>query len=208
MLAVAVVPVRSSASDGPAANSPIVPIELPQDRPYPGELQLTVDATDVARRIIHIHETLSGVSGETVLLYPKWLPGTHAPEGPIDRIAGLNITAAGAPLSWTRDAVNMYAVHLQAPAGTGVIQIDFDYLSPTSSAVGTPEISPELMMLEWNALLFYPAGYFARQIPVVASVTVPVGWQLACSLERAPEGREASTNHGVHFDFARVSLET
>jgi predicted metalloprotease with PDZ domain len=207
-LAIALVPVRSQTSEGPVANSPIEPIELPQDRPYPGEVQVAVDATDVARRVIHVHETVSGVNGQMVLLYPKWLPGTHAPEGPIDRIAGLKITAGGAPLSWTRDAVNMYAFHLQPLAEIRVIQIDFDYLSPTSSAVGTPEISPELMMLEWNALLFYPAGYFARQIPVVASITVPVGWELACSLERASEHRAQTTEHGAHSDFARVSLET
>src|ERR1039458_5978999 len=46
---------------------------------------------------MHALGALSGIGAETVLLYPKWLPGTHAPEGPIDRIAGLRITASGAP---------------------------------------------------------------------------------------------------------------
>src|SRR5579871_6706822 len=94
---------QARASEGPADNSPIVPIPSPQDRPYPGALQLDVDAADVVRRLIHVHERISGLSGDVVLLYPKWLPGTHAPEGPIDRVAGLKFSVDGQAVSWRRD---------------------------------------------------------------------------------------------------------
>lgn len=86
----------ASESADPSASSSIAPIAAPKDRAYPGEIQLTVDASDLERRIARVHESVSGIGAETVLLYPKWLPGTHAPEGPIDRIAGLRITASGA----------------------------------------------------------------------------------------------------------------
>ena len=82
---------------GPSASWPIVPITAPMDRAYPGEIQLTVDASDTGRRIVHVHESLSGIGTGTILLYPKWLPGSHAPEGPIDKIAGIRITAKGTP---------------------------------------------------------------------------------------------------------------
>jgi predicted metalloprotease with PDZ domain len=193
--------VPADASDGPAGNSPLVPLQAPLDRPYAGELHLTVDATDTARRVIHVREKVTGVSGELVLLYPKWLPGTHAPEGPIDRLAGLKITANGAPVSWSRDLVSMYAFHVQPPAGVDSIDVEFDYLSPTSAAVGVPEISPELMMLEWNALLLYPAGHFARQIPVTATLTIPTGWTLATALTRRG-------THGEQTEFARLDVES
>lgn len=186
---------------GPILSAPVVPIEAPRDRAYPGNIELAVDASDIARRIIRIHETLSAVNAGTVLLYPKWLPGTHAPQGPIDKIAGIRITAKGSPVSWTRDPVDVYAFRVHVPPGINMIDIDFEYLSATSPAVGTLEISRDVLMIEWNELVLYPAGYFARQIPVQASISLPPGWQLGTALE------STSTN-GARTTFKRVSLET
>jgi predicted metalloprotease with PDZ domain len=188
-------------SAGPSATAPIMPITAPRDRPYPGEISLSVDASDIARRIIRVHETLSGIGPDTVLLYPKWLPGTHAPEGPIDRIAGLRIAANGAPLSWTRDPVDVYAFRVHAGPLVRSINVDFEYLSPTSSQIGDLEISRELLMLDWNDLVLYPAGYFARQIPVQARLTLPADWQFASALDTLVAG-------GAGTEFRRVSLET
>jgi predicted metalloprotease with PDZ domain len=191
----------ASGSPGPGATSPIVPIAAPTDRAYPGEIQLSVDASDVSRRIIRVHETLSGIAPDTVLLYPEWLPGTHAPEGTIDRLAGLRIAANGAPVSWTRDPVDVFAFRLHTAPGVKSIDIDFDYLSPTSSKIGDLEISSELLMIDWNELLLYPAGYFARRIPLQAAVTLPADWKFASALE------SASTS-AARTQFKSVSLET
>jgi predicted metalloprotease with PDZ domain len=188
-------------SAGPGATAPVTPIAAPRDRPYPGEIQLSVDATDISRRIIRVHETLSGIGPDTVLLYPKWLPGTHAPEGTIDRLAGLRIVANGTPVAWKRDPVDVFAFRLHAAPGVKSIDIDFDYLSPTSPQVGNLEISRELLMIEWNELVLYPAGYFARQIPVQARITLPADWKSASALETASAS-------GVHTQFKPISLET
>lgn len=150
---------------------------------------------------MRIRETLTGVSPNTVLFYPKWLPGTHAPEGPIDRLAGLKITAGGRPVLWTRDTVDVYAFRVAAPPAAKSIEIEFDYLSPTSPAVGAMEISRDLLMLEWNAVVLYPAGYFARQIPVQASLTLPAGWNFGSALE-------VSSTNGTQTKFKSSSLET
>ena len=104
----------AAVSTGPGAIAPVTPIAAPSDRPYPGQIQLTVDASDVSRRIIRVHETLSGIGPDTVLLYPKWVPGTHGPEGTIDRLAGLRIVANGGPVAWTRDPVDVFAFRLHA----------------------------------------------------------------------------------------------
>jgi len=173
----------AAASPGPNTVAPLTTIAAPVDKAYPGELRIAVDASDVDRRIIRIHETLSGVEPGTVLLYPKWIPGGHAPEGAIDKVAGLRITAAGKPVPWTRDPVEVFAFRPQLPAGTGTIDIDFTYLSPTSPKVGDVEMSRDLMRLEWISLVLYPSGYYARQIPVTASLTLPAGWQMASALE-------------------------
>jgi predicted metalloprotease with PDZ domain len=172
------------AAYGPLAlASPPAPTPAPKDRPYPGAIELTVTATDTDRRIIHVRESLSGISGETVLLYPKWLPGTHAPQGAIDRVAGLRFSAGDTALRWTRDPLDVYAFQVHAPQGVTTIEAEFDYLSPTSTDVGPIEISPEIAIVEWINLVLYPAGYYAHRIPVGASLALPAGWEYATALE-------------------------
>jgi predicted metalloprotease with PDZ domain len=189
------------SSTGPTAIMPESKFPVPKDRPYPGQLRLTVDATDLERKIVAIHEHLTGISGETVLFYPEWLPGHHSPSGPIDRIAGIQISANGSPISWTRDPVNVYAFHVHAPAGVNAIDVDFQYLSPTSMKVGRPELSRDVLILEWNEVVLYPAGYFTRQIPVDASITLPVDWKFGSALEVASAS-------GARTQFKTTALET
>ena len=193
--------VQAAPSPGPAAAAAIAPIAAPRDRAYPGEIRLDVDASNVVQRVVRVHETLSGIDPETVLLYPEWLPGAHSPEGPIDRLAGLRITAQGAHVEWTRDPVNVYAFHVHAGPGVKAIDIDFEYLSPPNAAVGEFEISHELMFMEWNNVVLYPAGYFVRQIPVEASLKLPADWQSATALETALAS-------GAQTSYKRVSVET
>lgn len=63
-----------AANPGPVSLAATRPIAAPQDRAYPGEIQLTVDATDIAHRVLHVHEVVSGLTADSVLLYPKWRP--------------------------------------------------------------------------------------------------------------------------------------
>jgi hypothetical protein len=60
----------ANASPGPSPIKPAVPIAAPKDQAYSGEIRLAVDASDLERRIVRVHETLSGVGTDTVLLYP------------------------------------------------------------------------------------------------------------------------------------------
>jgi predicted metalloprotease with PDZ domain len=87
------------------------------------------------------------------------------------------------------------------PAGTKSIDIDFEYLSPTSSKVADMEISRDVLFVEWNSLILYPAGYFARQIPVQASLTLPPDWKFGSALE-------VQSASGAQTTFKRLNLET
>jgi predicted metalloprotease with PDZ domain len=191
------------ADNGPeqGATWPADAFAAPQDKPYPGWIRLFVDATDTNRRILRVHETIPTRGGNIVLYYPKWIPGDHAPDGPLDRFAGLMIRDRGVPVEWIRDSVDMYAFHIALPNDETTLDIDFQYLSPTSSAVGAAEISRNLLTLQWNTVVLYPAGYYVRQIPVDASVTLPPDWGFGTALE------SASTD-GAMTSFRRVSLET
>ncbi|HWG76235.1 MAG TPA: hypothetical protein VN660_05510 [Steroidobacteraceae bacterium] len=189
------------ASPGPTVIAPVHSIPAPRDRRYPGQIHLAVDASDVLRRVEHVHETLSGVTPDTVLLYPQWLPGAHAPEGTIERLAGLRISANGAALRWTRDPVNVFAFRVQVPRGVTALQVDFDYLSPTGSGADDLEISPNLLMIEWNEVLLYPAGYYSRQIPIQAEITLPQGWSFGTALD-------VEQRDGAHTRFKSTNLAT
>ena len=202
LMASAAMSATAWASPGPLPAPPNPPIPTARDVAYPGVMTVSVDATDTHRRIVRVRETLPVTGGKPlVLLYPQWAPGDHRPDGPIDRVAGLKISAGGQPVAWTRDTANVYAFRVTPPAGATSLDIAFDYQSPVKESVGPVEISSNLAVLEWTSLVIYPAGYFTRQIPVEASLTLPDGWSFATALDRAD-------TQGGQTRFKRAPLET
>jgi predicted metalloprotease with PDZ domain len=176
------------------------PIAEPQDRPYPGVIRLAVDASDVTRHIFRVRETIPVESGALTLLYPKWGPGSHAPIGRIDSLAGLVIRADGQRVQWTRDTVDPYALHLAVPPGAHNLDLEFQFLSATDDIQGRIVMTPEMLDLQWFSVVLYPAGYFVRQITVEPSVRLPDGWQFATALDIASTADATSA-------FKQTSLE-
>src|SRR6185369_5960973 len=127
-------------------------IPAPRDVVYPGTLTLSVDLTDLDRRLFIVRESVPVNPGPLTLLYPQWLPGTHGPNGPINLVTGLMITARGQRLSWVRDAVNMYAFHVDVPADADRIDLEFQFASPQNSEQGRIVATPEIVGLQWNTV--------------------------------------------------------
>ena len=194
-LALVMVFIASAATAGvnpplnsrPAGPTPkIAQIPLARDIPYPGTIHLTVDASDTTRAIFKIHEHIPvAQAGDLVLLYPEWLPGHHDKDGDIRKVDGLRFTANGQPLKWLRDSLDVYAFHVEVPAGVTAIDADFQFLSPTAGDQGRILATPDMESIEWIATSLYPAGYYVRNIPVEASVIVPAGWKVATALRPA-----------------------
>ena len=158
-------------------------IPAARDVAYPGTIQLTVDASDVRRGIFKVHETVPVTgAGDLVLLYPKWLPGTHSGEGQINKVAGFRATAGGKDLHWVRDTLDVYGFHVTVPEGVTAVDVDFQYVSPTAGNQGRVVATPDMASIEWIANSMYPAGYYVRDIPIQASVIVPTGWKVATAL--------------------------
>jgi len=160
-------------------------VPAPQDVPYQGTLKISVDATDVAHRIFRVHEVVPVPPGPLTLLYPQWIPGNHSPSGPIDKLAGLVVTADGKTLAWKRDTLNVYAFHVEVPQGVSSVEVAFQFLSPQNTHEGRVVMTPEMLNLQWNANTLYPAGYYSRRIMTEASVKFPAGWQFGTALEVA-----------------------
>jgi predicted metalloprotease with PDZ domain len=192
------------AQDGNSRPQPVVQpltIPLPADKPWPGTMQLKVDATDFARGIFHVRQTIPVTkAGKLTLLYPEWLPGKHAPRGAIAEMAGFKASAGGKPLNWTRQPTDVYAFDVDVPAGAKSIDVTFDFLSPTRATEGRVVVTPAMMNLQWEQVSLYPAGYFTRAIPVQLEVTLPDGWTGATALD----GLKMSGNR---YSFAPTNYE-
>lgn len=177
-------------------------VPLPADTPYPGTMALKVDATDVARGIFHVRQTIPvAKAGTLTLLYPEWLPGKHAPRGAISGLTGFQASAGGKTLRWTRQPTDVYAFDIDVPEGTDSIDVAFDFLSPTRTSEGRIVVTPAMMNLQWEQVSLYPAGYFTRRIPVQLDVTLPQGWTGAAALD----GLKVSGNR---YSYAATSYET
>jgi predicted metalloprotease with PDZ domain len=185
-------PFAASAQDGATSAVPQGNAQV-ADADWPGTIALDVDASDVAQRIQRVHERIPVRPGTLTLWYPQWIPGNHSPTGAINQFAGLSISGNGAHIAWRRDPVDMYAFHLDVPAGVDALDIEFQYLSPTAAAQGRVAMTPALLSLQWHRVLLYPAGYDARRIRFAPSLTLPAGWQSGSALQET--SRDGDTVH-------------
>ena len=194
-----IVPPHNSKPE-PTAKTDTIPAA--RDVPYPGTMQLTVDASDVTRAIFRIHQAIPVPGpGDFVLLYPKWVPGGHSPRNDIKNITG-------------------FRRERERPrAGNGCATISTSTLSTSTCRRGSSRSTSTINMsrrrttirdaswppLTWRASSglsnsLYPAGYFVRQIPVQASVIVPSGWKVATALRPARQT-------GNRIDYPVTSYE-
>ncbi|MBB4617598.1 M61 family metallopeptidase [Sphingomonas abaci] len=200
----------SALAQVPAGNSAPQPVPIvdtipaAQDVPYPGTITLNVDATDTERGIFTVHETIPvSKTGDVALLYPKWLPGNHAPRGEIEKVASLVVRANGRVLPWTRDPVDVYAFHVDVPQGAKTLDVDFQFLSATKGDQGRIVATPTMISLQPNSVSLYPAGYFTRQIPIQMTVKFPAGWTASGAVPAKATGSTYSydtTNYEVLVD--------
>lgn len=197
----------STAIPAIAANSAPQPVPIvdtippARDIAYPGTMVLKVDATDLDRNIFNVQQTIPVASaGHMVLLFPKWLPGNHSASGQLDKLANLVIKAGGKTLVWKRDPVDVFAYHIDVPAGVKVLDLTFQFLSATASDQGRIVVTREMMNVQFNSMSLYPAGYFTRQIPVSATVTYPKGWQAATALRPKSTSGDTVTYETTNYE--------
>jgi predicted metalloprotease with PDZ domain len=168
---------------------------------YPGTILLSVDATDLNQRVMRVRQTLPVRPGPLKLYLPHWIPGNHSPTGEPARLAGLKISARDKPLPWSRDPLDMSSFRLTVPSGVSTLDIEFQHLSPVARDSGRVVVTREMLNVQWQPLILYPAGYEARGISVQASLRLPPEWGYGSAL------RAAGQDQGV-VQFKPVSLET
>ncbi len=165
-------------------------------------IRLHVDLTDAPRNIYHAHLQIPAQAGEMSLVFPKWIPGNHRPSGPIGALTGIRMEAAGQPISWRRDDVEMYEFHVEVPAGVKTIDVSLDAITSRDSAgANGPAASSNILDLNWNAVLLYPKGARSDDVTFAPSITLPAGWKFGTALQVAHAAND-------DVEFAPVSLTT
>ena len=159
---------------------------------------LVLDASRAADGILEVSERIPASAGSFTIVYPKWIPGEHGPTGPLNDLAALRISAGGALLDWHRDPNDLYAFHVDVPAGAGSIEADFYVLM---NAPGDVMSSHSLAIVNWNRALLYQEGIDSHQYFVKPSIVLPPGWDFATALRGA-------TQSGNRVDFALTPLNT
>ncbi len=204
--------VAALALGGPAVSATLsAPTAVPlsqnvpaaADRPYPGgAMRLDIDATDVNRGVYRVTQTVPVAPGTTrlTLLLPQWLPGNHGPRGPLAELVDLQFFAGSQKLTWKRDPVEVYAFHVDVPAGAKEVVAKFIHTSPLQASEGRITMTQEMLNLQWEKMSLYPAGYYVRRIRVVPSVTLPAGWTAAAALDGARQ-------QGNQLSWAETSYE-
>jgi predicted metalloprotease with PDZ domain len=151
----------------------------------PPTVTLFVDATSTPRKIFHAKLKIPASAGDLTLYYPKWIPGEHAPDGPVIDLAGLKFTASGKTLRWRRDLLDGFTIHVEVPAGETEVNAELDFLSPATFEGGFSagsSATDKMAVISWNQVLLYPKGWKSDDLTYVATLKLPAGWKYGTPL--------------------------
>ncbi|MFZ0771581.1 MAG: M61 family peptidase [Candidatus Sulfotelmatobacter sp.] len=151
----------------------------------PPTVTIFVDATTAPRKIFHAKLRIPASAGDLTLYYPKWIPGEHAPDGPVIDLAGLKFTASGKTLKWRRDLLDGFTIHVDVPAGETEVNAELDFLSPATFEGGFSagsSATDKMAVISWNQVLLYPKGWKSDDLTYVATLKLPANWKYGTPL--------------------------
>jgi predicted metalloprotease with PDZ domain len=157
---------------------------------------LVVDASQAARGIARVHETIPVSGGTVKLVYPKWIPGEHGPTGPLNNLVSMRFSASGKTLGWRRDTIDLYGFHVDVPSGARTIDADFMILMNSDATMATHTLA----IINWNRYILYTDGINSHDYFVKPSIVLPAGWEFGNAL-RDPK------RTGDRVDFAVTPLD-
>lgn len=106
--------------------------------PAPQQIALAIDATDLpGEGLLHARLALRATPGRLALRYPRWIPGTHAPSGPVQNLGGLVARGGGAVLAWERDRFDPFLFTVIVPDGVDRVAVDLTYIANQPSINST-----------------------------------------------------------------------
>lgn len=186
----------AQAAAGPVYVEPAMAVPQPVDHIFSGVIELNVDATDTQHRIVSVTERIPvGQGGPVTLLYPRWEAASHGPSLSVSDLAGLIVEAEGRRIAWRRDRYEPHAFQLDVPRGAAFIDVRFQIIAQGDL------LTPDVVAVPWQRLALYPAGWYARNIALAATLVLRGGLRpfTALKIERT---------QGSTIRFAKTTLET
>lgn len=138
------------------------------------------------------------------LWYPKWVPGSHGPGGPVANIAGLVVKdSAGNPLEWKRTPGEVYRIDVDVPGGVGQLVVDLRYIvnQPTTTSFGHDcFFGRTIGVISPSCLLLYRDGVDIDQQKIELCVEMPASWKAASAMAeiQSPEQRSTEKEASVY----------
>ena len=188
----------------------IIFISLPSWSAAPPTVTISVDATSAPRKIFHAKLKIPASAGDLTLYYPKWIPGEHAPDGPVIDLAGLKFSAGGKTLKWRRDLLDGFTIHVEVPAGQSEVNAELDFLSPATFEAGFSagsSATDKMAVISWNQVLLYPKGWKSDDLTYVATLKLPAGWKFGTPLPIASTNVDQNSGE-TQIAFQPASLTT
>ncbi len=126
-------------------------------------LTVHVGATELPRKLLRSRIEVDVDADTLVFLYPKWIPGIHAPKGPIENVAGfVPRDAQGQVLAWERDGTDMFRFLVprqEAAEGPTTVELTYITNQPSTNSRGVDAFGYRTLgIINWNTVLLYLEG--------------------------------------------------
>ncbi len=155
-------------------------------------MQLRVDATDLPRHLVRAEAIIPvellnrSEQGDADVWYVEWVPGNHNPSNPIQNLVDFRATdERGRTLEWSRNYAHTVHKTIAVPADARELRLSYAYIasqpwvnSRSSDTYGRPNLG----VLSFNNVLFYPDGANKNTLLVDAQVLLPDGWSASTAL--------------------------
>ena len=181
--------------------------------PSSGLMQISIDARDLPRRKwveaeLRLPITVEEHSRNLALWYPKWVPGSHGPGGPVANVAGLQIrNGNGNLLNWKRTPGEVYRLEVEVPAGEDELRVSIRYLAdqPSNTSMGHDCFgSRNIGVISPGCVLLYREGVNIDKQQIKLELRLPEKWRVASAL---PTDTEVSAAENTPV-YDAVSLRT
>jgi predicted metalloprotease with PDZ domain len=149
-------------------------------------MALAVDLTDLPGEGLVYARCWLDAPADGALVFPKWIPGTHAPSGPVANLGGLAIAdESGATVRWERDARDPWKIIAHAEPGAHRLRVDLTYIAnhADENSVGVDiESDAAYGLVNWNCCLFHAADARVAELPCSVRARLPRDWDFASAL--------------------------
>ena len=149
-------------------------------------LKIEVDARDLPRRLLHSRIEVPCQPGKLKLWYPKWVPGTHGPCGPVQNVGGLAFRHPTASRSMAARRARALSRRMRRARrrARGHRPPRHDLQRARRAAAGYLTYGNNLVgIINWGTCVMYPEGFPCDDIQASLSLRLPAKWQFATALK-------------------------